>query len=332
MRRLFTTTVAASAALLTACANAGKDIVEPQYLTGSFHVHTSLDTDGDSIFSQTDTKIAGVKVFIFSAHGTDTLRTVVTGVDGRAPSTGLPLGSYRYAIDHSMLGDSVTLAVMDSGPIRLLARLDSIGDLRQVLFTYPHLTTAQIRELPADRRVVLKAKILAPPQSFHLEDAFVADTSGALRMPRPTVVGDGTLAIGDSVRILGLTGLLDGQVVLKEAKITSLGARPIPIVRTTTVAEARTAGGGSLDARLVQVSGIEISDTMVVDPDFHVTVTSVLDPEETLTVVIDQRFDVVHSLYRPGRNIVVRGVLTPKGDGTWVLRPRSSADITFPGP
>ena len=135
---------------------------------------------------------------------------------------------------------------------------------------------------------MLRGKVAAPPQNFHLGDAFVVDGSGAIRVTGAILPdGQAALAVGDSVMVIGTAGTDLGQPVVRDGTITSFGNKPAPLARITTVAEARTANGGAIDAALVQVSGIRISDTTQADPDYEVTVESAVDPADKVVVVIE---------------------------------------------
>lgn len=314
-----------------ACSNAGKDITVPGYYTGSFNVHFYIDADGDGIRSTGDPAIPGIRVTAFTATGRDTIQSLLSNAEGRVQFANLPLGGYTFRIDPTTIGDSIEYSYADTSGVRLLARLDSLTDLREVLFSYPTLTTAQARAAAPGKRVVLRGKLAAPPQNFRTADAFVADTGGALRITGATTpAAQAALAIGDSVMVLGTTGTELGQPVLRNGIVRFLGAKSAPLPRVTTVTEARTAGGGTLDAALVQVSGVRIGDTTMVNPDYHVTLVNANDPDDKVVVVVDQLIEVVHANFSANRSVVVRGVLVPRGDGTWIIRPRSLADITFP--
>jgi hypothetical protein len=104
-----------------------------------------------------------------------------------------------------------------------------------------------------------------------------------------------------------------------------VGLAPIP--RITSVVDAITAKGGTLDATLIQLSNIVIRDTAVSGPDFAVKVADPADTATKLTVIIDQLLNAPHGFFLPGRTGVIRGVLVPVGDGTWVLKPRNGFDV-----
>ena len=104
------------------------------------------------------------------------------------------------------------------------------------------------------------------------------------------------------------------------------GARPSPIPLAVSTANAATAGGGLLDAALVQITGGIISDTATVAPDFRITVS---DGSGPLRILLDGNLQIPRSIFRPGNSMSVRGVLVPDGVGGWMLKPRFGGDIVI---
>lgn len=314
-----------------ACDNSGSKITAPEYYNGAVYARFYLDMDGDGVRSQTDSGVPGIRLVLFSANGSDTLRNAISDSTGLVSFKDLPLGSYRFSIVGSTIGDSIRLIQGDSSRVRILARLDSLTDMREFLLSWPTLTTAEARTAAHGKRVLIKGRMLAPAQLFQSRIAFVGDSQAAIRVADVSYpVGQGEPGIGDSVVVIGRVESDQGQPILRSSLVRTLGSRPTPLPRVTTVSEARTANGGELDARYVEVSGLTVGDTLLTANDYRMLAVSALDPEENVVVLIDRLIDVVHARFKLGQPVVVRGVLVPQADGSWAIRPRTTLDIIFP--
>jgi hypothetical protein len=233
-------------------------------------------------------------------------------------------------IDQHSLGDSVGTVAGDTGSVRIITTADSINAERIVRLGYADLTLAQARATPAGRKVYVRAVVTVPLQDFRDTTTFLADTTGAIRVTssRPRV-GTGGNNIGDTVLVLGPTGQSLGQPVLIGGLITTLSVGTAPQPQTVSIDDARTARSGQLDAALVQVSSAVIRDTVNADPDFIVRIADPADSTKTVDVLIDQQLNAPHAFFTIGSGATIRGVLMPTGNGTWVIKPRSGADITL---
>jgi hypothetical protein len=317
--------------LATACSNAGTDAIFPQLYHGSLNVDFYLDRDGNGTRSTGDPAIPGVRVALFSAGGSDTVQVLVSDADGKIQFKELPFGTYHFAVVHATIGDSLTIVTADTSKVRILARLDSLTDLRDIGLRYPELTIAQARSALPGRRVMIRGKVLAPYQTYLDPQGYVSDATGAIRVTNASQLAGKTASVtGDSVLVVGTTGTDLGQAVLLNGIFSTLGTSSTPVARVITVAQARTALGGTLDAAFVQVGGALISDTTNVLPNYRVNIVDALISTDHVDVLFDQLVAIIHSAFRPGAAIVVRGVLKPKGDGTWMIMPRAAADVTFP--
>jgi hypothetical protein len=317
-------------ALAAACSNAGEKLTFPAVPNGAIGVSVYLDRDGSQSFTSADTLFDGARVALFVAGGTDTFRVATTGKDGLAVFDTVPLGSYRVGIDLAALGDSIAVVSGDTGTIRILARNDSIQAGRQLRLGYQEVTIAQARGLPPGKRVFIRGIVLSPLQAFRDSASFVSDPTGMIRITgarhRPGRAGNN---VGDSVLVLGTTGASLGQPVLIDGLFGTLGETPPPVAQVVTVGEARTAKGGTLDAGLVQVVGAIITDTMPAAPDFLVKVGEAANLGDQVSVLLDQQLAAPTNLFGPGRTFTVRGVLVPRGDGTWEIKPRGGLDIAL---
>lgn len=317
-------------ALAAACSNAGDKMTLPVLGTGKVLVQVYFDGDGSQSFTVADSVFQGAHVSLLAAGGTDTLRVATTDSHGLATFDSVPLGSWRVSIDRHALNDSVGVVVGDTGILRVLSRGDSNITGRQVRFGYREVTIAQARAMAAGRRVMIRGTVVSALQYFHDSSAYVSDPSGSIRITsarhRAGRTGNN---VGDSVLVVGTSGSDHGQPVILSGLFTSLGAQPAPIATPTTVVEAHNARNGALDAALVQITLARITDTLTTGPDFLLRIADPADLNVTTDVVVDSLLGIPRSVWRPGLGITVRGVLVPKGDGTWILKPRGGPDITL---
>ncbi len=317
-------------ALAAGCSNAGDTMTLPAFGTGRVVVQVYFDGDGSQSYTLADSLFQGAHVSLLAAGGTDTLRVATTDSHGLATFDSVPLGSWRVSVDRHALNDSVGVVVGDTGILRVLARGDSNLAARQVRFGYREVTIAQARAMAAGRRVMIRGVVVSALQYFHDSSAYVSDPSGRIRITsarhRAGRTGNN---VGDSVLVVGTSGTSLGQPVLLAGLFTSLGTQLAPIAAPTTVVEAHNAKNGTLDAALVLITGARITDTLTTGPDFLVRIADPADLTVTTDVVVDSLLGIPRTVWRPGLAITVRGVLVPKGDGTWILKPRGGPDITL---
>jgi hypothetical protein len=188
-----------------------------------------------------------------------------------------------------------------------------------------------MRLLPAGRRVFVRGRVLAGLQFFDDSTTHLLGGGSAVRVTgsvhRPGRSGNNP---GDSVAILGTTGLLAGQPVLLGGLVTSLAEGPAPVAVPVTLAEARTAQGGALDAALVQLPQAAIVDTATNGDAFDVYLAIAAD---TVIVRVDDRLGINPLVFAPTRLVTTRGLLIPQGNGTWVVRPRPvNGELTVVNP
>jgi hypothetical protein len=314
----------------TACTNAGESFQVAALTTGSIQVAVYFDRDGSASLTAADTVFAGVRVALVVPGGPDTLRTVLTNAQGIATFDSLPVGSYRIVIDRHALADSVGVVAGDTGTIRLVSESDSLHLGSVIRLGYPEVTLAGVRALPAGHRVLVHARVTSPLQAFRDSSAFLFDSSGALRVTGAQAqLGSGGNNIGDSVIVIGTTGQRSGQGVLQNGLFRFIVAGLAPLPRISTITESHTAKGGTLDAALIQLSNVVITDTLTSGPDFMLMVADPADTTVKTSILLDQLLNAPHGVFPPGRTGTFRGVLVPVGDGTWVLKPRNGADIVL---
>jgi hypothetical protein len=315
----------ALAALAVACDNAGSELGFQESRTSAVSVNVYLDRDGSRTVTGLDTVFANARVALLSLGSGDTLETATSSNLGVARFNAVPLGQYRVVVVPSSIGDSIEVASVDSATIRLVT-----ADTNRIVLArlgYPEVSIRQARALPQGRRVFIRGIVLAGVQSFRDTTSHVSDSSGQIRLTRVTLRG-GLFGNnpGDSVTVLGITSSRAGQPTLDNALISKFNQRPEPIALSVSSATASNAGGGALDAALVLVTGVTISDSGTVAPDFHVTAS---DGSGDLKIILDGNLSFARTAFRPLRSMNVRGVLVPDGAGAWSLKPRSTSDVTF---
>jgi hypothetical protein len=242
---------------------------------------------------------------------------LVVQLDGTADpafqSANLP-GVYVPGNKFDLLG---ILVPTGTGTWRLRPR--SASDLTQIQL--PVMSIQAARALPSGQTAVVVGVALNSTSMFSDTSVFVEDTSGAIRLTRLRT----TVTVGDSLRIQGTTSSRSGQPTIDGATATKLGTGFVPSLPSLATAQAASAAGGTRDAQLVTVPNASISDTSTVLQNYQMTVT---DGTGNLTVVIDRATGiVVPSTYLPGNVFNLVGILVPTGTGTWVLRPRTAADL-----
>jgi len=271
---------------------------------------------------------------LVTVHGaviSDTARTatsfVLTVSDGSGPlvvqldqtadpafqTASLP-GNFVPGNKFDVLG---VLVPTGTGTWRLRPR--SAADLTNI--PLPVISIRAARALTAGQTVNVVGVALNSSGSFSDTTVAVADTSGAILLTRLRT----TVAAGDSVRVRATTATRNGQPTLDGGTTTALGRGFYPAAATLSTAVAATAAGGTRDAQLVIVDSATITDTATVLGDFKLTVS---DGSGNLQVLLDRAAGfVVPGVYVPNNVFNLFGVLAPTGTGTWMLRPRSAADL-----
>jgi len=305
--------------LLTACPNAGADRVLAIDVTGVVNGLVYFDVDGSRTPTQPDSALPGITVSLIAKGTPDTVASKKTDQNGAYEFAGVPVGAYEVRVDTAGFGDSISVVKQDSSQVTVHP-LDTLSVTSAV--SYPSYGIAAARALPAGKKIFVPGIVLNPPALFSDTSVFLADSSGAIR---GTDVRAPSAFQGDTVRFLGVTGRRDGQPVLARVTVYDITFGTLPAPVRVTTAQAASAEGGTLDARLVKVVNAEITDTTT-DADGNYLVT-VDDSTGALTVFFDRNASLTQSAYVPGVNVDVTGLLVPTGTGTWVLRPRANSDI-----
>lgn len=311
--------------LLAACDPAGLDLGFGAEPTGTVAVGVYLDRDGSRTLTGLDTVYQGAVVRLRPQAGGAPVATATTTLQGIATFDGVRLGDYLVTVDPASVGDSLQVADIDADSVRVTAAADQVSATARLAF--PEFSVRQARLRPAGSRVSIRGVVLAGLQSFADQSSHLADTSVALRLTGLALLGGLTgNNPGDSVVVRGTLGQSNGQPVLTSGTLIRVATRPAPVGKAVSSGTAATAQNGALDADLVLVTSVTVSDTVSQGADFKVTAS---DGSGALVIILDSNIGFTRTQFRPTRVLSVRGVLVPDGLGGWVLKPRGTGDVTF---
>jgi hypothetical protein len=307
------------------CTGADRDSVVGLSGTGVVKGFVYFDANGTGSFDPFfDPGLPGVRVRLFPSGSRELTAQATSGVDGLYRLPGIPVGDYVAVVDSATVGDSARVVGIELGEFTLRPG-DSV--LTLVGVSFPTVTVAEARALPAGRPAFVRGLALNSSVTFGDSTVHLADTSGAIRVSR---VIPGVLLLGDSARVLGLRTVRDGQPVLEYLSAFPFGQPGAPIPELVSTALAQTADGGRLDAALVKISDATIMDTATIErspfPDDYEAIVD--DGSGPVTVVFDGDASLTVSTFVPGARIDATGVLVPTVSGPWRLKPR----VNFPVP
>lgn len=313
----------ATAVMLLGCDNAGSALGLTASPTGSASAQVYLDRDGSSGASPADTVYPGARLFLTLTGGGREIASARSDASGFVQIPGLVRGHYFVGIDPGSLGDS--LLVDDISPPWVHVESDPSFQTATVRLSYPQLSIRAARAASLGRRVLIRGVTLAGVQSFRDTTSFVRDTSMAIRLTQVQFRGGAFINNpGDSVSVLGTVSSRAGQPTLDNAIITVFTARPAPAPLPVTSVVAAGAQGGGLDAALVSVVAMTISEAAPSGNDYRLVAS---DGSGPLTIMVDGSFVGDPLVLSVGRLLTVRGVLVPDGSGKWHLRPRGPSDV-----
>lgn len=323
-KRVIGTIVILALALVGACDNAADDGLAVD-ATGAVRGGAWLDRNGNATLDAQDGIVRDLGVELRTPTGGDALYSAVTNAAGEFLLQSVMVGDYRVAVDSASAGDSIQVLRVDS-PTLTVEAADTTTVV--VAMTYPRATTDSVRVAPLDQVFFVEGRIISAWDNFGDAGLHIRDRTGALAAVR---VQPTSSVVGDSVRLRGSSSFQSGRTVLKDVQLFILETgvqAPEPVATTTGV--AATAGGGDLDAELVQAAAAVVQDTLR-NP-LGEFVLQVDDGSGALDVVLDR--DVPFFLNFPGGQIIgsaidVTGVLVPPASGGvgWVLKPRNNADV-----
>ncbi|HEX6559499.1 MAG TPA: hypothetical protein VF021_08550 [Longimicrobiales bacterium] len=304
------------------CSDTSKDSALGIDATGSVLGVAFLDRNGNGLLDlPADGPFPGVAVEVVPRAGGSAVARGISNAVGGFALRDVPVGDYQVRVDPATLPDSVQLVKIDSLQVRVVAA-DSVPVV--VMLSYPALSVAAARALPAGRRVFVEGVTLNAWVTFGDSTLHVADSTGAIRATR---VLSGAVATGTRVRVLGTTELRDGQPTITDVTVVQLGSGQVPPPLQLSTGRALSADSGKADAALARVVAVPIVGTQVnAAGDF---VVSTNDGGGLLDVVLDRNSGISSTGIVPGALLTATGVLVPAGTaGAWQLKPRTTSDLS----
>ena len=313
--------LAATAIGLLACEDAGGTRVLGVEASGVVGGFVYVDVNGSRRFEPaSDSPIGNVIVRLLVRGTSFPVATSASNQAGEFTMERVPVGNFVVDVDSATVGDSVEVVLIENMELTV-GPDDTVGVV--VTVGFPIVTTSQARGLTIGDGVFVEGVALNDAGVFGDSTLNVADTSGAIRATRVSRV---TVTAGDSVRLRATVGARSGQPTLDLAFPLVLAISSVPPATSLTSAEASTARDGAVDAALARVADVTISDTATVGKDF---VASADDGSGTVDIVFDGDIPFNVDAYVPGAIITAVGLLVPTGLGTWVVKPRSAADVVL---
>ncbi len=292
---------------------------------GDVRVLAYLDEDGDGRRGDFDSPLAGLPVEVRFWNSLGTVDQGVTDANGELTLVRVGVGAMRLDPVPSFTGD--TLVVVEAADNPFTVRPDTTVVLT-VGLSYPTVPLSGVAALPVGRRVFSSGIALNSRENFGDGEVHLRLGSTALRATRVDRVG---VSAGDSVRIVGRTRLVEGQMTLDSARIFVLsGAVALVQPQNVSTAEAASAAGGSLGAGLVRVQEGLITGVRTVGPNRVVTVD---DGSGAVEMVVRDYLEIDGALLIAGTTVVRgAGLLRPtpgSGGASWQLFPRNASDLSL---
>jgi hypothetical protein len=301
---------------------------------GDVEVRAFMDANGNGAREGGEPPVSGLPVSIRHWNAAAPVDFGVTDAEGVARLVQVGLGTFRVDISPSFLSDTLVLVQSLDAPIDapITVRADTTVIL-QVGVAYPFVDLRQLQGHPPGRRVFSSGIVLNTREAFGDGVVHLQLDTVAIRATRVDRVG---LGVGDSVRIVGRTRIQDGRMTLDSATVFSLaGGVVLVLPADVTSSSAASAGGGRLDARLVQVREALITAARAQGDDWLVTANDGTGPVDV--VFRDYLLFDRTALVTGNTLIRATGLLRPvPGGGRWQLFPRGGGDIAVrvapPGP
>lgn len=319
MRKLSLSALFLGAAALAAGCESGSGNVLEVDATGSVVGVAYRDLNGNGVADGGDAPFRNLEVRVVSPGSGAVVARAPSDTNGVYRIRDVPAGRYRVTVDPARLGDS-----LQTSPSTEVTVVPADSQVVAVPVSFPRLTVAEARAVPAGRRVFVEGLVVA----VYGDTAHVASGGRALRATRlqsPSDFSVGNLP-GDSVRVLGTTGRFRGQPILDNATLyvlNSIISLPSPLVQTTTA--AASAGGGALDAVQVQVRNATLVDTVSADGR---SLLRLDDGSGPVDVPIGSGVAFQNNRFVPGLVVHATGVLVPASrDGAWWLRPNANIEL-----
>ncbi len=308
-------------AFMSGCLGTGEDRVLSIEATGTVEGVVFFDVNGDGELTQGDTLYSGVQVGIASIGSIIPIFNATSDADGVFRMQRVAVASYEVVVDTATVGDSLDVVLTDPDAFTL-SPLDTANLIVGIAF--PSFTVEEARALPEGEKVFVEGVALNARETFGDNSVHLAGLTAAIRV---TQVKPGIILVGDTMRVLGTTVTLDGQPTIDDATPFFIDEVDARTPETVTAALATTADGGRLDAALVELVDVTVSDTSTVAEGFRVTAD---DGSGAVVILLDKDAPIdTPEQYEPGVTIDAIGLLVPEGAGGWIVKPRSDADLTI---
>lgn len=290
---------------------------------GDVRVRAYLDENGDGRRSEIDAPLAGLPVQVRFWNSLGPVDGGVTDANGELTLVRIGVGTMRLDPSSSFTGD--TLVVVEPAENPFTVRPDTTVVLT-VGLGYPSVSLAQVSALPVGRRVFTSGIALNGRENFGDGEVHLRLGNTALRATRVDRVG---VSPGDSVRMVGRTRLVEGQMTLDSARIFVLsGSVALVQPQDVSTAQAASAVGGTRGAALVRVQEALITAARTQGGNRIVTVD---DGSGAVEMVVRDYLQIDGSLLIAGSTVVRgAGLLRPtpgSGGSVWQLFPRGPADL-----
>ncbi len=309
----------AAALSVGACSNAGEERVLAIESTGLVSGMVFFDLNGTREFEvQTDVLLGGVGVTLFVRGTDEVVVDQVSAADGSFQFSAVLAGRYDVVVDTATVGDTVGVIAIDKPQLVVFAN-DSVDF--EVILTFPILSVGAARAAALNERLFIEGVVLNSANAFGDSTVHVSDSTGTIRTTR---IAGLLVQPGDLVRFRGNRNVRDGQPTVDNVVPFVIGVSTVPPVERVLTAQATTADGGRLDAALIRVVDVTVTDTATVGIDLVMTAD---DGSGPLEIVVDGDANILLGTIGPGSLLDVTGLLVPTNSGTWQLKPRAGSDI-----
>ncbi len=310
------------AGFLFGCSNAGQDRILAVQGTGVINGFVYFDRNGDASYDGGDTVLTGVAVHLIATGTTDTLASAKSDTVGMVHFASVPAGSITFAVDSTTLPTGGVHVLAISAPTVSVAAGDTFNV--EVRASYLQVDVPEARSIAVGTEVFVVGVALSPANVFGDSTVNMADTLAAILVTRVRE----PVGVGDSVRWLATRSSRNGEPTLDNPTPFLLGQGAATPTSAITSAVASTAQGGALDAALVQLTDVTVSDTVTVSGNRQALTVSDGSGPCTLQLDAVAGFSgVALAGDTIGATLEVTGVLVPTGTGRWFLFPRSVFDV-----
>lgn len=290
--------------------------------TGAVSGVVFVDRNANGVLdAQVDGPAPNVSVVLTAPASQQVIARTTTSSSGLFIFPNVPVGRYGVNIEAPTLGDSLRLAGIDSATITVAARDTSVAI---VTVGYQQIALGSLGTIPVGRRVIVQGIALNAWAAFGDSTLHLADNTAVIRAVRVQPIN---VIPGDTVRLLGTVALVNNMLTIADAVPFRIGTgaltRPQVVLST---ALAASASNNTLQNDLVRIRRAVIINTQ---PGTDLVV-SVDDGSGIVQLVLDQSggFGGLQNMV-PGALVDATGVLVPRDNGGWQLKPRSVSDITI---